>query len=83
VLNYIGVYGFLAYLAETWIRPNWLRRTVVGFLMSLVALVGPSRIYLGHHWLTDVSASYLLGTTYLLALTNIYRRARIWMTDRS
>ncbi len=81
VLNYVGVYGFLAYLAETWIRPTWLRRLIVGFLISLISLVGPSRIYLGHHWLTDVSASYVLGTTYLLGLTNIYRRVRIWMSN--
>jgi undecaprenyl-diphosphatase len=80
VLNYIGVYGFLAYLAETWIRPPWLRRLVLAPLLALISLVGPSRIYLGHHWLTDVSASYLLGTTYLLALTNVYRRVRIWLS---
>lgn len=80
VLNYIGVYGFLAYLASTWIRPVALRRIVTGALASLLALVGPSRVYLGHHWFTDVTASYLLGTTYLLALTNVYRRVRIWMS---
>ena len=77
VLNYIGVYGFLAYLAHTWIRPKAIRRSIVGGLMSLIALVGPSRIYLGHHWFTDVTASYLLGTSYLVILTNVYRKARI------
>lgn len=77
VLNYIGVYGFLAYLAHTWIRPAAIRRTIVGLLLSLIALVGPSRIYLGHHWFTDVTASYMLGTTYLLAITNVYRWVRI------
>ncbi len=77
VLNYIGVYGFLTYLAHTWIRPKRIRRTIVGVLMALLALVGPSRVYLGHHWFTDVTASYMLGTTYLLALINIYRKIRI------
>lgn len=77
VLNYIGVYGFLAYLVHTWIRPKAIRRSVVGVLMSLLALVGPSRVYLGHHWFTDVIASYMLGTTYLIAITNVYRKVRI------
>ncbi|MGC4106087.1 MAG: phosphatase PAP2 family protein [Thermomicrobiales bacterium] len=80
VINYVGVYGFLAYLAFTWIRPSVIRRAVVGLLMSLLALVGPSRIYLGHHWLTDTLASYVLGSSYLILLTGIYRRVRMWLT---
>jgi membrane-associated phospholipid phosphatase len=82
VLNYIGVYGFLAYLAHTWFRPAAIRRTVVGLLASLIALVGPSRVYLGHHWFTDVTASYMLGTTYLIAITNVYRFVRIRVSRR-
>ena len=82
VLNYIGVYGFLSYLAHTWIRPAAIRRTLVGLLTALIALVGPSRIYLGHHWFTDVTASYMLGTTYLLVVANIYRWVRIQVTRR-
>ncbi len=77
VLNYMGVYGFLAYLAFTWIRPALLRRVFVGITTSLIALVGPSRVYLGHHWFTDVMASYCLGTTYLISLTGLYRRVRM------
>jgi len=77
VLNYLGVYGFLAYLVHTWIRPPAIRRIVVGALMGLLALVGPSRVYLGHHWFTDVTASYMLGTTYLIAITNVYRKVRL------
>ena len=75
-INYVGVYGFLAYLVHTWVRPAALRRTVVGLLLAMIGLVGPSRIYLGHHWATDVSASYLLGTSYLIGLTSLYRRIK-------
>lgn len=76
VLIYMGVYGFLAYLANTWIRSNAVRRVVVGTLSSMLALVGASRVYLGHHWFTDVVASYLLGTTWLVGLTALYRRVK-------
>jgi len=77
VLNYMGVYGFLTYLAFTWIHPAIIRRTIVGLTASLLTLVGPSRIYLGHHWFTDVMASYCLGTAYLVVLSGFYRRIRI------
>lgn len=77
VLNYMGVYGFLSYLIFTWVRPTAIRRMLLGLLGGLLALVGPSRIYLGHHWFTDVLASYLLGTAYLIAITSLYRKIRI------
>jgi membrane-associated phospholipid phosphatase len=76
VINYVGIYGFLAFLANRYVRPKALRRAIVGALLSLIALVGPSRIYLGHHWFSDVLASYLLGSSYLLALTSLYRRLK-------
>ncbi len=72
-ITYVGIYGFLAYLVHTLLRPVGLRRTLVTALVTLVALVGPSRIHQGHHWFTDVSASYLLGIGYLLGLTRLYR----------
>lgn len=80
VIIYMGVYGFLAFLANTWIRPKVIRRTVVGLLTSMLSLVGMSRVYLGHHWFTDVVASYLLGTTWLVAMTAVYRRVKLWTT---
>jgi membrane-associated phospholipid phosphatase len=82
VLNYLGVYGFFAFLIETMVRPDLLRKVLVNGLVLLLSLVGPSRIYLGHHWLTDVSASYLLGMSYLLGLTALYRRAKLWLLQR-
>lgn len=72
-ITYVGVYGFLAYLVHTLLRPVAWRRAIVGCLVGLVAAVGPSRVQQGHHWFTDVSASYLLGLSYLIALTRLYR----------
>jgi undecaprenyl-diphosphatase len=76
VLTYVGVYGFLAFLSATLVRPIALRRVLVGIFVGLVGLVGPSRIQQGHHWPTDVTASYLLGTSYLLGVVAIYRRLK-------
>lgn len=76
VLSYVGLYGFVAYLVNVLVRPVLLRRALVGSLLGLVALVGPSRIQQGHHWFTDVTASYLLGTSYVVGLAALYRRVK-------
>ncbi len=76
VLTYMGTYGLLAYFAHTLIRPVRVRQVVVGGLVALLASVGPSRVHRGHHWPTDVIASYLLGTSYLVGLITLYRRIK-------
>ncbi|MGI8929143.1 MAG: phosphatase PAP2 family protein [Candidatus Limnocylindrales bacterium] len=76
VLTYVGTYGFLAYLCYTLIRPPLTRWPLSLGLVGMLALVGPSRIYQGHHWPTDVAASYFLGTSYLIAVIALYRRVR-------
>ena len=76
VLTYVGTYGFMAYVVYTTIRPPQVRWPLSLGLVGLVGLVGPSRIYQGHHWPTDVAASYFLGLTYLIGVMAIYRRVR-------
>ena len=82
VLIYTGVYGVLAVLREMLVRGNRARRAAISCLVALMGLVGPSRIYLGHHWFTDVMASYLLGVAYLLGLMAIYRRVKTRWLNR-
>jgi membrane-associated phospholipid phosphatase len=74
VLTYVGTYGWLAVLAGGLIRRRWPRRLAVGSLLGMIAAVGPSRIYLGHHWMSDVVGSYLLGSAYVLGVGRVYRR---------
>jgi len=76
VLTYVGTYGFMAFLVYSVIRPPHIRWPLTMGLLGLVGLVGPSRIYEGHHWPTDVAASYLLGTAYLIGLMALYRRVK-------
>lgn len=77
VLAYTLLCGFLAYLVYTLLpdRPL-LRRSLLVALLALIVLVGPSRIFLGQHWFTDVLASYFLGSALLLALLAAYRAVK-------
>jgi membrane-associated phospholipid phosphatase len=72
VVHYVTFWGFVTYLLA--VRSRWrpLRWLAVAAIAPIIALVGPSRIYLGHHWFTDVLGSYLLGSAYLAGLIEIH-----------
>ncbi|MEP7159106.1 MAG: phosphatase PAP2 family protein [Chloroflexota bacterium] len=76
VLTYVGTYGFMAFVVHTVIRPPHVRWPLSLALVGMVGFVGPSRIYQGHHWPTDVAASYMLGLAYLIGLMALYRRVK-------
>jgi membrane-associated phospholipid phosphatase len=75
-LHYVTFWGFVAYLAATNLRDRTVRRVVAVVIGAVIGLIGPSRVYLGHHWLTDVLASYLLGFAYFAGLVWAYRWLR-------
>jgi membrane-associated phospholipid phosphatase len=74
VLTYVVFYGFLAHLLAVHGRSEIPDRAAVAALLGLVALVGPSRVEEGHHWTTDVAASYLVGSAALLGLIALHDR---------
>lgn len=62
------LYGMLAYFAVLVLR-SWRARVAVVFgAGSLVLLIGFSRIYLGVHYFSDVTAGYAAGGLWLSAL---------------
>ncbi len=72
VTSYIGIYGFAWFLVYTRVRQPWLRLVLLIVLGALVLLVSPSRIYMGRHWPSDVLASLLLGSLWLLLTLLVY-----------
>jgi len=70
--HYASFYGFMFYLAHRCMKPSPLRTAIMAGSAALVALVAPSRVYLGHHWSSDVLAGELVGLTYLFALIKAY-----------
>jgi membrane-associated phospholipid phosphatase len=73
VTSYIVFYGLLFYFVYVRARRGWPRTVLLLVFATIVGLVGPSRIYLGHHWVSDVLGGYALGAAYLLLLLEIHR----------
>jgi|GEM_PF-291211 len=65
VVHYVTFYGFLYYLVYTHLKTRWFRTLLLSILGSIITLVGPSRIYMGHHWPSDVGGAYFVGTLWL------------------
>ena len=72
VLFFVVFFGFFAYLA--WMHfAGRVRLTVILICVALIALIGPSRIFLGAHWASDVAGSYIIGAIWLFILILAYK----------
>jgi membrane-associated phospholipid phosphatase len=66
VMAYVAFWGLLFSLTLILFKGNYWWRNVLLIISGLfVVLVGPSRIYLGDHWATDVLGAYLIGVVLL------------------
>ncbi|HXL37220.1 MAG TPA: phosphatase PAP2 family protein [Ktedonobacteraceae bacterium] len=79
VMHYINWFGFLTYLLATNWRSGKLRNTLITICTSLIALIGPSRVYLGAHWPSDVMAGYIYGGLWFGGVMTIYLRIKAWI----
>jgi membrane-associated phospholipid phosphatase len=66
VMAYIAFWGLLFSFGIILFKGNYWWRTALLIISGLfVVLVGPSRIYLGDHWASDVLGAYLIGGVLL------------------
>ena len=64
---YTAFFGAVAFLL--WARGTGRARWAgIVLCLALIVLVGPSRVYLGAHWPSDVLAGYLVGGAWLFAV---------------
>lgn len=66
-LNTFVIATVLAYLVLLYVRSRRGRILTLAGLVVFSVLMGTSRIYLGHHWLTDVLAGAVTGIAWALA----------------
>ncbi|GAA1346956.1 phosphatase PAP2 family protein [Arthrobacter roseus] len=65
-----GVFAYLLILRQRHKRTRVL--TVIVAVLFVVAM-GLSRVYLGHHWLTDVIVAWTLGVAWLAVVVSVHR----------
>ena len=65
VMTYTTFYGFLAFLLGQKEPGAPWGPLLQGSALGLVLLIGPSRVYVGAHWPSDVLAAYAAGGALL------------------
>ncbi len=74
VLFFVVFFGFFAYLAWTHFAGR-ARVIIIAICGALIVLIGPSRVFLGAHWASDVLGSYIIGAIWLFVLVLAYQWA--------
>lgn len=72
-LNATAFAGVVACVLLRQLAARWKRVLVVVAAVAFALLVGASRIYLGHHWLSDVLVAYLLGALWVAVVVTGHR----------
>ena len=72
VTEYVALFGCLAIIAGVRVRSRVRRIGAIAFAVALIVLVGPSRIYLGVHWTSDVLGGYTLAGAWLWLVARVY-----------
>lgn len=77
VMSYVAYFGLLFSLGIILLkRDRWWHYLILIIPALFVILVGPSRIYLGDHWASDVLGAYLIGGILLGISLWIYLKLR-------
>ncbi|MGW9404358.1 phosphatase PAP2 family protein [Arthrobacter sp. NPDC055585] len=72
-LNSMVVAGTIAYLLFIYLDSKRARIITVLTAAVFIVAVGLSRVYLGHHWLTDVLVAWSLGLAWLAILITVHQ----------
>lgn len=72
-LNAVVLAGIVSYLLVRRQHRRWVRVTTITAAAVFALLMGLSRVYLGHHWLTDVLVSWTLGLAWLTVVVVAHR----------
>lgn len=72
-LNAVVIAGVVAYLLILRRRTVRARVLVIAAAVVFSLTIGLSRVYLGHHWFTDVLAAWILGAAWLALVITAHR----------
>lgn len=76
-LNATVLVTVIVYLVLIWTTASWQRIVALAVGGLFIVTMGLSRVFLGHHWLTDVIAGWAIGLAWALAVITAHR---LWLT---
>lgn len=76
--NSITFYGLLIYISAQTIKKRFLYWLIVTLLVSIIFLVGFSRLYLRVHYASDVVVGFITGLAWLLVLLSILKKIEMF-----
>ena len=72
-LNSTVIAGLVAYLLLLHLKSRWAATLAVVGAVVWFAAMGLSRVFLGHHWLSDVAMGWTLGLAWVVAVIIAHR----------
>lgn len=72
-LGSVVIAGIIAYLVMLRLKTARNRALTAALAVVFALTMGLSRVYLGHHWLTDVLAAWSLGLAWLALVITAHR----------
>jgi membrane-associated phospholipid phosphatase len=72
-LNAVVISGVVAYLLVLHLHSRGAKVLTVVLASTFAAAMGLSRVYLGHHWFTDVLVAWTLGLAWLAVVITAHR----------
>jgi membrane-associated phospholipid phosphatase len=82
-LNALVIAGIVAYLLVLRQHRKRTRALTVALAVFFAVSMGLSRVYLGHHWLTDVLVAWTLGIAWLAVVITAHRLFLTFRLHRS
>jgi undecaprenyl-diphosphatase len=69
----VACWGWLLALGVLFMRGrSWWQKAILAVPALFIVLAGPSRVYLGEHWPSDVAGGYLYGGAWLSLALQVY-----------
>jgi undecaprenyl-diphosphatase len=75
VMAAVALWGLLPAVVGLYTRRRALWWASVAVAGGLIVSIAASRVYLGVHWFSDVTAGLVVGTFFLLGVEAVFRRA--------
>lgn len=83
-LNSVLITGVVVYFLLLWLGRRTTRVLAILLGCAYAFAMGASRVYLGHHWATDVVVAWLLGVAWLSCVVVAHQVwLAVWRRDRS